>query len=223
MDWSKTGSFKTGGDSGRVRVKTQEGHPGLSQLETQQLTQAVSVSRTILPHVLGQLCWPQSGTKDARNARLSRYFLTGPGTPAPDELNTIYKTLELVKNGINAKINVKVAPDDDAYGYVGSKFGAAGALRGVFSPRHNLGTRDGKTVSRGDIHVDQDTLGDEDLMVITFIHEATHKYASAADHGKSGYLDNNGLTFDAPGLTKAQALKNADSYAWFCFAEYNNR
>ena len=128
----------------------------------------------------------------------------------------------MVKNGVIAKINVKVAPDDSAYGYVGFKGGAAGAVRGALSPRHNLGTRNGKVVSRGDIHIDLDTLGDEDLTVITFIHEASHKYASTADHGKSGYVENDGSAYEAPGLTKAQALKNADSYAWFCFAEYNN-
>ena len=89
MNWDKTGSFKTGTD-GKVRVKTKEGHQGLSQLETQQLTQAIAVSRTILPRVLAQICWPQSGTKAARNARLAHFFFTNPAGPAPDEINTIY-------------------------------------------------------------------------------------------------------------------------------------
>jgi hypothetical protein len=40
--------------------------------------------------------------------------LTDPAGASPDEINTIYKTLELVMNGINAKVNVKVAPDGSA-------------------------------------------------------------------------------------------------------------
>ena len=150
---------------------------------------------------------------------MARYFKCAPGGPDQNDVNTVLKKLELVMNGINTKINLKVAADDDAYGYVGFRGGIKGVMRGVFSKRHNnIGTRGGKMVSRGDIHLDRDVLDDEGLAIITFIHEATHKYASTADHGGySGYLANDGVAFEAPGLTRTQALNNADSYAWFCY------
>jgi hypothetical protein len=101
-------------------------------------------------------------------------------------------------------------------GYVNYHTGTTGVLRGVFSPRHTLGTQDGNRVSRGDIHRDRDTLSDADMRVRTFIHEASHKYASTADHGESGYLNDSFTAFKETGMTTDQALNNADSYACFC-------
>ena len=219
MSWSKTGSIKPP-SGGKVRIKTKAGHGALSDIETSQLSQAVSTSRTILPHVLRQLCWPETATKAARNARLARYFLTDPAKPDMSDVNKIYATLELVMNGINTKVNVKVAPDDGAYGYVGLHGGAKGVIRGLFSRRHTFQKFGGKTYALGDIHIDRDTLPDADLAIITFIHEASHKYAGTDDFDDRGYLENTGMAFEAPGLQKHEALKNADSYAWFCFAEY---
>jgi hypothetical protein len=218
MSWSKTSSIQPGQSQNKVRIKTKHGEIGLTNLEQQQVGQTVYRSRSILPQVIAWLSWPNGTTKAKLNPLLQRYFLTTGNWPAPGDIETILKKLELVMNGINAKINVKVAPDDGAYGYVGYKTGISGIARGIFSGRHNFGTRNGSIVTRGDIHIDQDTLDDAQLAVITFIHEATHKYASTADHGKSGYLENDGLTFEAPGLTPVQALNNADSYAWFCYA-----
>ena len=78
----------------------------------------------------------------------------------------------------------------------------------------------GQTLSAGDIHIDQDSLDDTELSIITFIHEATHKYAGTDDYDDRGYLENDGLDFLEPGLTKTEALNNADSYAWFCYSAY---
>lgn len=218
MKWSKTMSL-TPSQGQKVRIKTKHGEMGLSDLELQQIGHTVNISRAILLQVIALLSWPTVSHRARIHAHMDRYFLTG-ASPSRTDVETVLKKLELVRNGIDTKINVKVAPDDSAYGYVGFKTGVKGVLRGVFSSRHNLGTRGGKTVSRGDIHIDRDTLDDADLSVITFIHEATHKYASTADHGDRGYLENTGNDFDEPGLTKKEALNNADSYAWFCYAAY---
>ncbi len=220
MGWSKTASLVPGQDQKKIRIKTKHGEMALINIEQQQIGHTVSVSRGIVAQVIGLLAWPTASHRARVHAHMARYFLTDAAGPSRAEVETVLKKLELVMNGINNKINVKVAPDDSAYGYVGFKTGVTGFARGLFSSRHNLGTRGGKIVSRGDIHIDRDTLDDAELSIITFIHEATHKYASTADHGDSGYLDNSGLQFDAPGLTKKQALNNADSYAWFCYAAY---
>jgi hypothetical protein len=59
--------------------------------------------------------------------------------------------------------------------------------------------------------------------VMVYIHEATHLYARTDDHNQAGYLID-GLVMDAnqypyreAGLTSAQALNNADSYAGFVY------
>jgi len=217
MKWGKSGSFQTASGS-KFRIKTHTGGVGPNALETTQLTQAVTVSQTILLRILAQLAWPEKGSKDARNARLERLFLTDARGPAGDALDTIYKKLELVVNGIKAKVNVKVAPDVNHYGYIGFMPGHLGVVRGVVSRRHNLAKVDGKLSSFCDVHIDQSTLPDTVLSVITLIHEATHKYASTNDHF---YLKNDGITYDGA-ITRAQALNNADTFAWFCYAEYDN-
>lgn len=218
MKWTQTATLKRTGENS-IKIKTKHNEMGLNDLESGQIGHAVGVSRQILPQVIGLVSWPTQSHRARIHGLMDLYFKTG-ATPSQQDVQTVLKKLELVMNGINLKINVKVAPDDGAYGYVGFKTGFKGVMRGIFSPRHNLGKRGGKTVSRGDIHIDRDTLDDAELSIITFIHEATHKYASTADHGDSGYLENDGLTFEAPGLTKQQALNNADSYAWFCYAAY---
>ena len=172
-----------------------------------------------MPQVIGMASWPTQSNRARVHGHMDRYFKTGT-TPSQQDVQAILKRLELVMNGINSKINVKIAPDDSAYGYVGVKGGASGILRGVFSRRHNLVKISGQKLSAGDIHIDQDTLDDTELSIITFIHEATHKYAGTDDYDDRGYLENDGLDFQEPGLTKTEALNNADSYAWFCYAAY---
>lgn len=217
MSWDHTATVAPAHGK-KVRIKTQHSELGLTDLETEQAAGVVAESRRILQQVIAWVAWP-AGNRDRLNRHFGRYFLT----PAPtnDDRNACIVVLEKTMNGVGSKINLKVtATSDDAYGYVGYETGAKGVLRGVFSPRHNLGTRGGATVSRGDIHIRRDLLAADQfgLGVITFIHEATHKYASTRDHGDSGYINNEGTDFDAPGLTAAQALNNADSYAWFCYA-----
>lgn len=216
MSWTHSSSVAPGHGK-KVRIKTERGEQGLTNLESEQVAGVVTESRRILQQVIAWVAWPASN-RDRLFSHFGRYFLNP--NPTTDDRNKCIIVLEKTMNGINAKFNLKVKEQDDAYGYVGFETGLKGVLRGVFSPRHNLGTRRGKIVSRGDIHIRRDLLAADQfgLAVITFIHEATHKYASTVDHGDSGYIDNDGLTYDAPGLTAAQALNNADSYAWFCYA-----
>jgi hypothetical protein len=219
MSWSRTATVRPGGGKA-ITIKTRADHGSLSELEVANVQAAVACAREVLPAVLSQLASPRAGTKAGRNARLARYFLTDPAGPSLQDLGTIYAKLELVMNGINAKVNVKVAPNDEDFGYVRVHAGPLGVLRGMFSRRHNLGRCEGRRVSFGDIHLDQGMLDDPVRTLIVFIHEASHKYAGTYDHDDRGFLKDNGTEFRAPGLTKQEALNNADSYGWFCAAEY---
>ena len=70
----------------------------------------------------------------------------------------------------------------------------------------------------GDIHLDSvDLMTRPVYAAITLIHEATHKFANTDDFDNKGYFKDDGSDFRAPGLTWQQALKNADSYAFFVY------
>jgi hypothetical protein len=54
------------------------------------------------------------------------------------------------------------------------------------------------------------------------IHEATHLYPKTVDHADRGYVNNNG-EYREPGLTREEALKNADSYGAAITMHYYSR
>ncbi len=102
MKWSKMKSLKPG-QGRKVRIKTKHGEMGLSDLELQQIGEAVSVSRQILPQVIGMVSWPTQSNRARVYAHMDRYFKTGT-TPSQQDVQAILKRLELVMNGINSKI-----------------------------------------------------------------------------------------------------------------------
>ena len=75
---------------------------------------------------------------------------------------------------------------------------------------------DGKKHRFGAIKIAQDVLDNKDLGPVVIIHEATHKYAGTWD---CWYYDARGekvIKRHTRGyMVKANALQNADSYAWF--------
>jgi hypothetical protein len=80
-------------------------------------------------------------------------------------------------------------------------------------PRPILGD-DGRPIRHRDIHLGSDIFNSPEYAIFVILHEATHKYANTEDYdiqGYTAYLDS--LAYKKPGLTKAQALKNAESYA----------
>lgn len=112
-----------------------------------------------------------------------------------------------------------------AWGYVNkhdNRFGVADKLRSRFGSAKSgwtpgVDVRDSnKLTHRGAIHLDTARLDTgPELSAKTLIHEATHKFASCADFGEKGYTYDEDGTFRAPGLTHAEALNNAESYARF--------
>jgi hypothetical protein len=73
--------------------------------------------------------------------------------------------------------------------------------------------------TKGDIHVTRDYIMNNRFQAVrVFIHEATHRFANTDDFDEQGYMFADGSDFREPGITAAQCLNNADSYAYFCMA-----
>lgn len=141
----------------------------------------------------------------------STYFLTGDLGPDAGEQTQIKKILQLTYHGITNDFTLKLGGDGD-FGFV-TRHRSNGADAAI-SPEDGLGwTRDGHAM-----HVSKKRmLRDADIGVITIIHEASHKFADTWDHGRSGYREEDDSGWWEPGLTRPQALINADSYAYFAF------
>lgn len=105
----------------------------------------------------------------------------------------VFANLRKVYWGIVKAHSVKVADLGSASGYVSPKDGGG----------------------YGDIHIHERMMSKEwGNSILTYVHEASHKFAATKDHEKRGYIDGTGK-YKAPGLTADEALVNADSYAWF--------
>lgn len=121
--------------------------------------------------------------------------------------------LELVQGGLtNGNLSLKT--DNSSSGRLqslGVDAGDVGLIEGY--------VRNGSGGSKGDIHVSRDyILNNRFQAVRTFIHEASHRFANTDDFDEKGYMEADGSDFREPGITAAQCLKNADSYAYFCMA-----
>jgi hypothetical protein len=118
----------------------------------------------------------------------------GTWAEAETSARTVFSNLWKVYVGVTKEHSVKVADLGTDSGYVS-----------VYTGR---GTQ-------GDIHIHRKFIGDDwGNAVLTYIHEASHKFAGTKDHGKQGYINGKG-EYKEPGLTSLQASVNADSYAWF--------
>ena len=133
--------------------------------------------------------------------------------PDPAAVSTVSSVLTTVNNCIRKEHGIKIRNDDDAYGYVNISFtGRKHLTNGMV-----FHDEDGDVITRvGEIHIDKATVRtDMKMAVITYIHEATHKFVNTDDYGDQGYFKSDGSTFCAPGINWQQALNNADSYAYF--------
>jgi len=133
-------------------------------------------------------------------AALTLYFKTGASASAGDT-NAIIAVLELISNGINADVNIKVSQINKTYLDPGERQSdTEGYVRGTV----------------GDIHVTPDYIKNNPFQAVrTFIHEASHRYADTDDFDEQGYIKADGSDFREAGISNADCLKNADSYAYF--------
>lgn len=152
------------------------------------------------------------GMSDATKRAFTACFRANPSSMS---LSTIRAVLTTTLSGMSKPHGVKVRADNDAYGYVTSYY--AGRIHLISGMQHI--DEDGDTVARkGEIHLDTGMVkSDMTMSAITYLHEATHRFANTDDHGDQGYFKANGSRYEANGLAPRQALINADSYAYFVY------
>jgi hypothetical protein len=160
-----------------------------------------------------------------------RYFLTGKGGPSKSELRQMRFVVSSTRTGLSGDMTLKIGklvgrptdekPDGkDVRGAVRQKLGDAPrkAFHTVgpeLKPRvFDIGSP--KNWVMGAIRLDDETLaGPGPLGLVTLIHEATHKYAGTIDYR---YFKDDGVEPKGTFNSRAKALCNADSYAWFVVA-----
>ena len=217
--WSSATKKISGGSS--VNIAHTKLNGALSGSEQQTAAEVVATARTYVANAKRLASAPTWSS--ATNAASASCFLTPPGGPDANTRLLIIKVLTMTSAGIAGKTTIKVGSSADANGYVNvhNDF-----LHRITSNKvTNLQTNKKNYV--GDAHVDRAyiTSGSEDRprAILTFIHEATHRYAGTVDFDDKGYISatnyfaGNGIMFREPGLTPAEAAINADSYAVFTY------
>lgn len=127
----------------------------------------------------------------------------------------VKKALVATRNGIRGGHNVKLSEADSA-NYVNIH------KNWKLSSSTVTNMQTGKKRRVGEIHISRGK-GQESAAyaMMTYIHEATHRYAGTVDYGDQGYffltryVTEGVLEWREAGMTPAQALTNADSYAAF--------
>jgi len=162
-----------------------------------------------------------SGGSAAADFFANVFFKTGPVLMDVDR-RKITSILVLTRNGLVNKTAVKVGDKEikDSQGQVLPQ--ARGWIhstdREIKHRYHNNLARlsePGRILRKSAIHISTDTADrDDDYVRHTLAHEATHKFAGTEDHcyfhATHPYPVRDGVS-----ITKTQALRNADSYAFF--------
>ncbi len=189
------------------------------------LIDAVNESRLALDTTIGYMqTHGANGVSDRFKQWAGKYFLTDYSNgPSASEFDAIMAVLRLTNTGVNnSDLSVKVYnKSGGARGYVTTYHGS-NANRSHRTPgAYNPGNGQLRQGYKGDIHMSVGGIKSDSLIATKlFIHEATHKFANTADFGESGYTDDDTGSFRAKGLTKEQALMNADSYGRFAVHFY---
>jgi hypothetical protein len=182
-------------------------------------TEAVVRARSMVSFVVAKLgSLEEMNSSKVVSLRARNYFkLDGPATQA--EFDLIKSVLVMIQTGLNSDMNIKVSP----------VAGKAGYVRRHDAPRKARWTQGTRThdkagnplnasedVYRGDIHITKEQLKkDIRYQAKNVVHESSHKFASTSDFGERGYTNDQGGAFRKTGLTKDEALNNAESYAQF--------
>lgn len=176
---------------------------------------------------------------------LGTYFFLDPVNPNASAVNKVRATMELVKNGLQSDITLKVGPE------IESKRGDGDVNGSVTLNRHMSNQSAAKAVlkkwqegkdwynlvpdvngryalANGAIKISTARLM-QDLGVKTLLHEASHKYAGTEDewYYRDDWPDALVLIrdklspVDDTGTLRPEApkraLRNADSFAWFVY------
>lgn len=197
--------FSTSTHIGGQTVQLRHKGLWLGDKDKTKITGMIQRAKTMLSTTIAAI---SSGPNAICRTHANTYFLC---TPTPDEWRSVMAKLELTYGGLNSNFSLKLGADGD-FGFVTSSVVSSTTPGAVID-------RDGDHILRnGTIHVSKKRmLKSAELGIITIIHEATHKYANAWDHGDAGYREKDDSGWWEPGLQKDQALNNADSLAYFCY------
>ncbi|AWF82162.1 hypothetical protein BTJ40_15730 [Microbulbifer sp. A4B17] len=156
---------------------------------------------------------------------LKRYFFIDDIDKDSNFL-TLYTTIKMMKTGLGTNktvIKVYSSPKDGTEGYVVTYFKNAGdhTTPGFYTDTSS-DTMKRRRGAKGDIHMESGCIKSNSNYhnAVTFLHEASHKYASTADFGEKGYTVKNTGAYREGGLTTEQALINAESYGKFIMDYY---
>jgi hypothetical protein len=153
-----------------------------------------------------------------------RYFLFGANGPDAMQRNVMLSVLVLTWNGLRSERTIVIDEhglNEGAMGWTSVVPVPADQITAVQAAQPERKTfydaPTGGFVSVGQVNVSDALLQAETRQgVMTFLHEATHRYANTQDFDAKGY-STDGVTFNAPGLTTMEALQNAESYGWFAY------
>ena len=217
--WSTTTKKISGGSS--VTIAHTKLNGALSGTEMTTAAEVVATARTYVANakrLASAATW-----SDATKAAATKCFLTPAGGPDEKTRLLIIKVLTMTSAGIAGNTTIKVGSSADANGYVNLHKD----FLHKFTSNKVTDLKSNKSTYIGDAHVDRAYIasGTENRprAILTFIHEATHRYAGTVDFDDKGYISatnyfaGNGIMFREPGLTAAQAAINADSYAVFTY------
>jgi ribosomal protein S24E len=177
-------------------------------------------------------------------ALLGRYFFVGMNDDA--SLEKIRRVLNLIYNGLQSDITLKVGPSIKSKSGMGD---ANGSVNIYQSPSKEAAERkveekwaqkkdwyslvaesagDGYSRATGAIKITTSRLM-QDLGVKTLLHEASHKYAGTTDEwyyrdsapDETIVIEEKGSPVNAAGgideASRKRAMRNADSFAWFIY------
>lgn len=216
--WSST--TKTCNHGSKIHIAHTKLSGSLSSDELNRAGDAVAKSREMLINAVSLT----GGAWNAKmNAAAASCFLTGPGGPSQKQKEEICRVLTMTKTGACGSTTIKVGSSADANGYVNVH---QDMMHKLFMSHKVKSLKDGATQYIGRAHVDREYITNDSAenrkrAILTFIHEATHRYAGTVDYDDQGYISattylaGNGIRFRETGLDTAQALTNADSYAVF--------
>jgi hypothetical protein len=142
-------------------------------------------------------------------AALEHWMVMDHNDPSDEALAWMQTVIAKTRTGIEANMTVKVHQirKKDEVAFVRWR-------RRPFATEGRLYWED---EPYGPIHLDSDIFADPDRATFIFLHEAFHRYGVLDDHDERGYSLVKGkkdiLWYREPGLTKAEALNNAESYA----------
>jgi hypothetical protein len=200
--------FKTEKQIGGMTLQLKHKGISLAKTDAAKITGSVARAKSMLSTTIAAIsCGPGQKERDLAD----KYFLTNGG-PSQAEWQAIQSKLELIYNSLNTDMTIKLGADG-AHGNVKYTTVAAGTP-GSFQDTNG----DHITFAGHELHVSKKTLlKSPELGAITVLHESSHKYANTNDYDKAGYRKEDDSGWCATGLTPANALNNADSFAYFVY------